>query len=115
MANKSSNRQTGRRLLNPVVSRRRVCKCDICQKWSPLHRRIMAKLRGKDRKLFDEFLMMEMNQSDALGAATAKLEGEWPGWEWMKEAVKQHFGKPANAQAEARGEAPLPPAPGSTT
>jgi hypothetical protein len=57
----------------------------------------MAKLRGKDKKLFDEWLMMEAKQSDDLGAAQAKLAGEWPGWEWMKEAVKQHFGKPANS------------------
>ena len=46
----------------------------------------MTKLRGKDRKLFDEFLMMEASQSDDLGAANAKLAGEWPGWEWMKTA-----------------------------
>ena len=34
--------------------------------------------------------MMEANQSDDLGAANAKLAGDWPGWEWMKEAVKRH-------------------------
>ena len=70
---------------------RRICKCDLCTKWSPLHRRIMAKLRGKDLKLFDEFLMMEANQSDELGVAEAKLEGEWPGWEWMKETIRAHL------------------------
>lgn len=31
--------------------------------------------------------MMEYQQSDDLGAAEAKLFGEWPGWEWMKEHV----------------------------
>jgi len=63
------------------------CKCDLCTKWSPLHRRIMAKLRGKDRKLFDEYLMMNASDSDDLGAANAKLAGEWPGWEWMKDEI----------------------------
>jgi hypothetical protein len=59
----------------------RKCKCDLCTKWSPLHRRIMAKLRGKDRKLFGEYLMMNASDSDDLGAANAKLAGDWPGWE----------------------------------
>ena len=58
----------------------------------------MAKLRGKDRKLFDEYLMMNANDSDELGCATAKLAGEWPGWEWMKEAVKEQERKQANDQ-----------------
>ena len=71
------------------------CKCELCTKWSPLHRRIMAKLRGKDKKLFDEFLMMVWNDSDDLGAANAKLAGEWPGWEWMPEVIKQKMGKVA--------------------
>ena len=53
----------------------------------------MAKLRGKDKKLFDEFLMMVWNDSDDLGAANAKLAGEWPGWEWMPEVIKQKNGR----------------------
>ena len=82
-----------------VVSLRRKCKCDLCTKWSPLHRRIMAKLRGKDRKLFEEYLMMVWSDSDELGAATAKLDGEWPGWEWMKEAIKEQQRKQANIRS----------------
>jgi hypothetical protein len=84
------------------------CKCELCTKWSPLHRRIMAKLRGKDKKLFDEFLMMVWNDSDDLGVipfgsflallmlANAKLAGEWPGWEWMPaQVIKQKMGEVA--------------------
>ena len=78
-----------------VVRVRRKCNCDLCTKWAPLCRRIAAKLRGKDRKLFDEYLMMVWNDSDELGAATAKLDGEWPGWEWMPEVIKQKMGKVA--------------------
>ena len=74
------------------------CRCDLCVKWSPLHRRIMAKLRGKDRKLFDEYLMMNAYDSDELGSANAKLAGEWSGWEWMKEAVKEQERKQANTK-----------------
>ena len=77
-------RPTGVAVQRVVRRSGRKCKCDLCQKWSPLHRRIMAKLRGKDRKLFDEYLMMNASDSDDLGAANAKLAGDWPGWEWMK-------------------------------
>lgn len=76
-----------------AVSPLRKCQCDICTKWGPLHRRIMAKLGHKDRKLFEEYVLMEWAQSDALGAAGAKLSGEWPGWEWMKDALKQNAPK----------------------
>jgi len=70
--------------MKPKICR---CPCDLCVKWGPLQRRILAKLRGRDRKLFEEFLMMEMQQAEDLGAAKSKLAGDWPGWERMKVAV----------------------------
>jgi hypothetical protein len=97
--NASNVKRTPAVAVQRVVSLRRKCKCELCTKWSPLHRRIMAKLRGKDRKLFDEFLMMEASQSDDLGAAEAKLAGEWPGWEWMKEAIEKQNRKQANVES----------------
>ena len=60
------------------------CQCSLCVKWAPLHRRIRAKLRGKDLAMFDEYVMLEMQQADDLGSALAKLSGDWPGWEAMK-------------------------------
>ena len=69
------------------------CSCDICTKWMPMHRRILAVLTPEDRKLYDEFLMMEANRSDDLGVAEAKLAGDWPGWEWIRDAVKLHASK----------------------
>lgn len=95
-------RRDGRVRSSELVSLRRKCKCELCTKWSPLIRRIQKKLRGKDAKLFDEYVMMEWQQSDDLGAAEAKLAGEWPGWEWMKEAIEEQKRKQANAQAERR-------------
>ena len=71
----------------------KLCQCDLCQIWWPLHRRIEKKLRGRDAKLFQQWLMKCANDSYSLGAATAKLNGDWPGWEWMKEAVKDNIGK----------------------
>jgi hypothetical protein len=84
-------RTTG--LTNPEI---RKCKCDLCTKWRPLHKRIIAKLRGKDRKLFDEYLMMNASDSDDLCAANAKLAGDWPGWSWMKVAKKIMLAMPNN-------------------
>lgn len=51
----------------------------------------MRKLKGKDRKLFDEFATAKMHSEDDLACAYAKLEGDWPGWEWMKEERKRRF------------------------
>ena len=66
------------------------CQCDLCRIWTPLHRRIMAKLKGKDRKLYEQFVDKEENENLGRGVAEAKLRGDWPGWEWMKKAVKEH-------------------------
>jgi hypothetical protein len=68
------------------------CQCDICIIWMPLQRRILKKLKGKDLELFEQWRMRWAMQSDDLGAAEAKLAGDWPGWEWMKQAVKDHAG-----------------------
>lgn len=69
------------------------CKCELCTKWWPLLRRVEKKLSGRDRKLFEQWQMKVANDSDSLGAATAQLNGDWPRWEWMKQAVKDHIGK----------------------
>lgn len=63
------------------------CQCDYCVKWGPFFRRISADMNDVDKALLEEFLLHESSQSDDLGAAEAKLDGEWPGWEWMKRAV----------------------------
>ena len=70
-------------------SSQRQCGCDLCIIWSPLWSRIIPKLDESDRQLFEQHLMNVANDSDSLGSAEAKLAGEWPGWEWMKEAVNQ--------------------------
>ena len=67
------------------------CQCELCTKWWPLLRRVEKKLSGRDRKLFEQWQMKIANDSDSLGAATAKLNGDWPDWEWMKQAVKDHI------------------------
>jgi len=64
----------------------------------------MAKLRGKDRKLFEEFLIKEACQSDDLGVANAKLDGVWPGWEWMKVAVPKMFATTPRPTCDLCGE-----------
>lgn len=68
------------------------CDCEWCVKWSPLLRRVSENLEGEDKQLFDQFLLMHASQSDDLCAANSKLEGSWPGWEWMEYAVLPHLG-----------------------
>lgn len=78
------------------MSQERSCPCKLCAKWNPLIERIHKILRNaggehvNDDLLFDELVADWQTQSMDLGAAEAKLEGTWPGWEWMKEARKQH-------------------------
>lgn len=47
-------------------------------------KRIMFKLKGRDRKLMEDFFIKECYQADELACALSKLNGTWPGWEWMK-------------------------------
>lgn len=68
------------------------CNCEWCVKWSPLLRRVSEKLEPDDKALFEEFLLMHANDSDELCSANSKLEGDWPGWEWMKWAVPAQLG-----------------------
>ncbi len=66
------------------------CGCDYCQHWSPLIAHLDAQLNEEGRKLLDELVCDWMNQSDDVGAANAKLEGTWPGWEWLPAAIEKH-------------------------
>lgn len=61
------------------------CGCDHCQHWSPLIDRISSQLDEEGKKLLEELVSDWMHQSDDLGVANAKLDGEWPGWEAMKD------------------------------
>jgi len=65
------------------------CDCEWCVKWSPLFRRMGNQISEPDRVMLDEYLLKQANDSDELCCANSKLSGEWPGWEWMKEAVNQ--------------------------
>jgi hypothetical protein len=51
-----------------------------------MQKRINDKLSEGLQKDFD-YLMMRMECAEMdLAAAESKLSGEWPGWEWIKEA-----------------------------
>lgn len=62
----------------------RKCQCEYCQKWMPLFRRLERKANCTDKRLIEEFLQRDEMVTTDLGAAEAKLTGDWPGWEWMK-------------------------------
>lgn len=69
------------------------CKCEWCVKWCPIHRRVRLTLKGKLLKDFDAL----MAHYDALSmdgdVSKAKLNGSWPGWEWLPEAIRAHAAK----------------------
>jgi hypothetical protein len=60
------------------------CGCDLCQHWNPLIAQIEAQLDDNGKKLLEELVNDWMHNNDDLGVANAKLEGNWPGWEEMK-------------------------------
>jgi hypothetical protein len=85
--------------LHPLVSRRRTCKCQWCVKWSPIIHRVDSKLTGKLKKDFDNLITHFMCEGEDGDVAQAKLDGSWPGWEWMPEAIRAHQDKPANIRS----------------
>ncbi len=63
------------------------CLCNHCRHWSPLIAHLEAQLDENGRALLEELVNDWMCQSDDLGAANGKLEGNWPGWEWLPAAI----------------------------
>lgn len=62
------------------------CLCDICVRISPMQKCISDALPEELRIDF-AYLMTRMECAEMdLDAAQAKLDGEWPGWEWIKDA-----------------------------
>ncbi len=59
------------------------CGCDFCLHWYPLIQHLEAQLDERGRKLLNQLVENWMHQSDDFGVANAKLEGNWPGWEWL--------------------------------
>lgn len=64
------------------------CLCHQCTYWTPLQEEIMDALPDSLKKKFDHLWeSFDCVQID-LDVAQAKLRGDWPGWEWMKKAVR---------------------------
>jgi len=49
----------------------------------------MRKLKGKDAKLFEEFINKVDTEALDGEVAEAMLTGTWPGWEWIIEERKK--------------------------
>jgi hypothetical protein len=60
------------------------CGCDFCQHWHPLIKHLQAQLDDEGKKLLNELVEQWMNESQDLEVDEAKLAGDWPGWEAMK-------------------------------
>lgn len=63
----------------------RKCECHWCTHWLPLIQQIDAQLDEPSRKLFDEYVTHVGHLEMDLDVANAKLDGDWPGWEAMKD------------------------------
>lgn len=66
------------------------CDCEWCIKWSPIVQKIMNQLDEESKQEFDDLIMHYACIEDDLGATQAKLEGVWPGWEFMKGVLAEH-------------------------
>lgn len=68
---------------------KRKCLCDLCTRISPMMRRISKALPRELRRDFDYLMMRLYTAEEDRDADEAKLNGTWPGWEWMVEARKK--------------------------
>lgn len=69
------------------------CQCKWCLEISPKLKSIKAKLDGEDAKFFEEFIGMYLTECEDRDCSEAKLDGSWPGWEWIAEEKKRRFGE----------------------
>lgn len=63
------------------------CYCNSCVEWSPRIKRIKKALPEKLWKEFDGFILHSMCQNMDGAIAQAKLDGSWPGWEWLPKMI----------------------------
>lgn len=80
------------RPLNPDAPRwivdedgKQACGCNFCQHWLPIMERVESQLDEETKKLFNEYVSYIEQKAEDGDAANAKLEGNWPGWEAMKD------------------------------
>lgn len=66
------------------------CGCDFCQHWSPLIDHIKAQLNEDGKKLLNELVEHYMYESEDGAVAEAKLAGDWPGYEELKNFKPNH-------------------------
>jgi len=62
------------------------CNCDWCKRVSPMIQRIRDSLDESMALDFDYLMNRMISTEEDLNYAEAKLDGSWPGWEWIKEA-----------------------------
>ena len=65
------------------------CGCDHCQHWCPLLAHVRAQLDKEGNQLLDELVLDWMKASEDRDVAAAKLDGTWPGWEWLPTEIEK--------------------------
>ena len=66
------------------------CKCKLCSFQGPVIDKVRLKLTGKLLKDFDELIEGFFYDVEDGDVAKEKLNGDWPGWEWIKQAKIDH-------------------------
>jgi hypothetical protein len=66
------------------------CDCDWCTVWAPLARKLQAQLPADSQEDFEALLDYLTSAARDGGTAQAKLDGVWPGWEWLPPLIAAH-------------------------
>lgn len=81
------------------------CYCNLCKYWSKVVKRVRHKLSGKLLKDFDTWCDHMACEGLDGSVAEAKLDGSWPGWEWLPAEIT----KRNKAMGKLRNATPLSP------
>lgn len=68
-----------------IKPEKKTCTCNFCTVIYPAIKRIEAELTGQNLIDFEMLMTNMMCAEEDAGYANAKLDGSWPGWEFMKD------------------------------
>lgn len=76
--------------MKPKPAKFKTCKCKWCTVWSPIIKRIDHALSPRLKKQFNDLLEHYIFMEEDYDYLQAKMDGSWPGWEWLPNEIKKH-------------------------